>query len=85
MMTQIIEKQLTNTKIRSAKFERMTDKPVLDALQVGAILRERNLKLYAYKSDNRYICRIVDSDNNRVSLSSGSSLPNAVSIAVLNV
>lgn len=85
MMPTQREKQLKNEKITSAEFERMTDKPVLDALQVESILRERNLKLYAYKSDNRYICRTVDSDNHQVSLSSGSSLPNAVSIAVLNI
>ncbi|MCR6108684.1 hypothetical protein HXA34_20520 [Salipaludibacillus agaradhaerens] len=48
-------------------------------------LREKKLRLHAYRSKGRYICRIVDESGSVVSLSSRSTLVSAVSIAIDNI
>lgn len=53
--------------------------------QVMIFLRATDLRLYAYRSEGRFICRIVDINENTVSVSSRSTLEEAVTIAIGNV
>ena len=62
-----------------------TEEQTISPKRTMIFLRATNLRLYAYKSEGRFICRIVDIDENTVSVSSRSTLEGAVTIAVGNV
>lgn len=59
--------------------------PINDSSTVSQIinrLRAKNLCLFAYKSNGRYICRIVNSDGIVVSVASRYTLDSAVKLSV---
>jgi hypothetical protein len=62
-----------------------TETLVLSAKQTISRLRAANLRLHAYLSEGRFICRIVDKAGNVVSIASRSTLEGAVTIAVGNL
>lgn len=62
-----------------------TDTLALSAKQTISRLRNANLRLHAYLSEGRFICRVVDQTGNAVSISSRSTLDEAVTIAVGNL
>lgn len=48
-------------------------------------LQEKKLRLFAYKINGRYLCRIADINGNIVSVASRYSLESAVKVAVGNL
>lgn len=62
-----------------------TDINILTPLEIQNILNQNNLKLNAYYSNQRYVCRVTDRTTGAIaSLSSCETLSKAVSIAVYN-
>lgn len=58
---------------------------ILTPLESQNILKQNNLKLNAYYSNRRYLCRITDRTTGQIkSISSCKTLPKAVSIAMAN-
>ena len=57
----------------------------LTVKQILIVLRTKKLRLYAYKSEGRFICRIKDQNLNIVSITSRSTLDDAITVAVANV
>lgn len=67
---------------------RPTDNPTESAMSAKsalAFLRATRLYLQAHKSEGRFICRVVNNSGYTVSLSSRSTLEEAVTIAVGNI
>ena len=61
------------------------DQPINDSSTVSQIinrLRDKNLCLFAYKSNGRFICRIVNSNGIVVSVASRYTLDSAVKLCV---
>ncbi|MCC2252165.1 hypothetical protein JUJ52_19735 [Virgibacillus sp. AGTR] len=63
----------------------LTKNNVMNAKRVANLLRATKHRLYAYKSEGRYICRVVDKNGNVAGISSRSTLEGAVTIAVGNI
>lgn len=62
-----------------------TEEQTISPKRAMIFLRATDLRLYAYKSEGRFICRIVDNNENTASVSSRSTLAEAVTVAIGNV
>ncbi|MGX4668250.1 hypothetical protein JNUCC74_03440 [Cerasibacillus sp. JNUCC 74] len=75
---------MINTKQRKQN-DRLTEKHKISVKQAIIFMRAAKLRLYAYKSEGRFICRVVDKNGKVASISSRPTLESAVTIALRSI